>query len=99
MDVKRITVRVSPDLHGRLGELASDRSVSLNTLVVEALETYAEAAAADHEQFPLRQLAALLAPAAEAADLTEEELLSHAREVRRRIWKERYQQATSEATP
>ncbi len=94
MGVTRITIRVSPELHGRLGELAAGRSVSLNTLAVEALEAYAESAAAASGHFPLKQLAALLAPAAEAADLTEEELLGHARRMRRRIWEERYRKAT-----
>lgn len=93
MQVKRITIRVPPELHQQLGRLAADRSVSLNTLAVEALEAYTEALAAGQERFPLRQLGALLAPAAEAADLTEEELLHHARQARRRIWQERYEEA------
>jgi len=93
MEVKRITIRVPPELHRQLGQLASSRSVSLNTLAVEALEAYAEALVADREHLPLRQLSALLAPAAEAADLTEEELLRYARQVRRRIWQERYEKA------
>ncbi len=41
---------------------------------------------------PLPELSALLAPAADADDLTEHELLRHAREVRQRIWQERYEQ-------
>jgi len=93
MEIKRITIRVSPKLHQRLSQLAASRSVSLNTLAVEALEAYAEALAAGQERFPLRQLSALLAPAAEAANLTEEELLHYARQVRRRIWQERYEKA------
>lgn len=91
MQVKRITIRVPPELHQQLNRLASSRSVSLNTLAVEALAAYAEALAAGRERFPLRQLSALLAPAAEAADLTEEELLHYARQIRRRIWQERYE--------
>ena len=93
MQVKRITIRVPPELHRQLGQLASSQSVSLNTLAVAALEAYAESLAADEERFPLRQLGALLAPAAEAADLTEEELLRYARQVRHRIWQERYEKA------
>ena len=93
MQVKRITIRVPPELHRQLGQLASSQSVSLNTLAVAALEAYAESLAADGERFPLRQLGALLAPAAEAADLTEEELLRYARQVRHRIWQERYEKA------
>jgi len=91
MQVKRITIRVPPELHQQLSQLAASRSVSLNALAVEALETYSEALAEDRERFPLRQLGALLAPAAEAAKLTEEELLHYARQVRRRIWQERYE--------
>lgn len=93
IDVKRITLRVPPELHQQLGQLATDRSVSLNTLAVEALAAYAEAMTAGQGRFPLQELSALLAPAAEAADLTEEELLRHARQVRRRIWQERYEKA------
>jgi predicted transcriptional regulator len=93
MQVKRITIRVPPELHQQLSQLAVNRSVSLNTLAVEALEVYSEALAADQERFPLRQLSALLAPAAEAAELTEEELLHYARQIRRRIWQERYEKA------
>ena len=91
MEIKRITIRVPLELHQRLSQLAADRSVSLNTLAVEALEAYTESLAAEQERFPLRQLSALLAPAAEAATLTEEELPGYARQVRRRIWQERYE--------
>ncbi len=93
VNVKRITLRVPPELHQQLGQLAIDRSVSLNTLAVEALAAYAEVMAAGQERFPLQELSALLSPAAEAADLTEEELLRHARQVRQRIWQERYEKA------
>lgn len=85
MEVRRITIRVSPKLHRRLSRLAADRAVSLNMLAVEALEAYTQARAPDQERLPLKPLSALLVPAAEAADLTEEELLRHARQVRRRI--------------
>ena len=91
MQVKRITIRVPPELHRRLRELAADRSVSLNTLAVEALQAYAETHAAGRGRFPLKELSALLAPAAEAAELTEDELLHYVRQVRRRIWEERYE--------
>ena len=91
VDVKRITIRVPPALHRQLHQTAADQSLSLNTLAVRALEAYIEEAAADRERLPLRALSALLIPAAEAAELTEEELLRHARQVRRRIWQERYE--------
>jgi len=97
MDVKRITIRVPPALHRQLHQVASDQSVSLNTLAVRALETYVEESTAPQERLPLRELSAVLVPAAEAAQLTEEELLRHARQVRRRIWQERYEKAVQAA--
>jgi len=93
MSVRRITIRVSSDLHSRLNSLAARQSVSLNTLTVAALERYTQAQAEPAEHLPLQELSAYLAPAAEAADLSEEELLQHARAVRRRIWQERYEQS------
>ena len=93
MEVRRITVRVPPELHKRLSSLARERSVSLNTLASEALEDYVESEVAGQGRLPLKQLSALLAPVAEAASLSEEELLDQAREVRHRIWRERYEQA------
>ena len=93
MDVKRITIRVPPELHQQLRQVAADRLLSLNTLAVRALEAYVEAQTADQQRLPLRELSALLAPAAQAAELTEEDLLHYARQVRRRIWQERYEKA------
>jgi len=98
VDVKRITIRIPPALHRRLHDTAVDQSVSLNTLAVKALEAYVESPTADPDRLPLRELGALLTPVAEAAELTEEELLDHARQVRRRIWKERYEKAVQAAT-
>ncbi len=91
MQIKRITIRVPLELHQQLRQLAARRAVSLNALAVEVLEACTKAASEEREPFPLRELSALLAPAAEAAHLTEEELLRHARQVRRRIWQERYE--------
>ncbi len=98
VDVKRITIRIPPALHRRLHDIAVDQSVSLNTLAVRALEAYVESSTADQGRLPLRELGALLTPAAEAAEFTEEELLDHARQVRRRIWQERYEKAVWAAT-
>ncbi|MCK4314580.1 MAG: toxin-antitoxin system HicB family antitoxin [Anaerolineae bacterium] len=98
VDVKRITIRVPPALHRQLHQTAADQSVSLNTLAVRALETYVEETSADRERLPLRELSALLAPAAEAAELTEAELLHYARQVRRRIWQERYEKTVQSFT-
>jgi predicted transcriptional regulator len=93
MEVKRITIRVPRVLHEQLHKAADESDISLNTLAVRALEAYVEGGPTDRERFPVRELSALLAPAAEAAELTEEELNRHIREVRRRIWQERYENA------
>jgi hypothetical protein len=92
-EVKRITIRVSPALHQQLHQTADEQSVSLNTLVVKALETYVKDSAAGQGRLSLQDLSDLLSPVAEAGGLSEEELLQHARQVRRRIWQERYAQA------
>ncbi|MBN1811348.1 MAG: toxin-antitoxin system HicB family antitoxin [Anaerolineae bacterium] len=97
-EVKRITIRISPALHRRLHQAADVQEMSLNKLAVRALETYVEEPTAGQERLPLRELSALLAPAAEGAELTEEELLQHARQVRRRIWQERYEKAVQAIT-
>jgi predicted transcriptional regulator len=97
-EVKRITLRVAPELHSRLSRLAVDRDISLNTLAINALETYSRAEKEMPQRLPLQELSELLAPAAEAAGLTEDELLRHARAVRKRIWVERYEQAVRAAT-
>jgi predicted transcriptional regulator len=91
IDIKRITIRIPPELHEQLHQVADAQSVSLNTLAVRALEAYVETSPAGQERLPMRELGALLAPAAEAAELTEEELLHHARQVRRQIWQDRYE--------
>lgn len=94
MEVKRVTIRLTPALHRQLRQAATDQSLSLNSLAVQALEDYVQVHAEQQQsRLPLRQLAAFLAPAAEASDITEEELLQHARRVRRRIWQERYEKA------
>lgn len=94
MAFKRITVRVTPELHRRLSRAAARHQVSLNRFVAEALEASIRQEESVAGRARLRELSALLAPAAEASGLTEEELLKHVREVRRRIWKERYEEAT-----
>ena len=91
MEAKRITIRVSPRLHKRLARAANGESVSLNSLAVKALEEYITVHTQKDERLALRELGDLLAPAAEADELTEEELLRHARQVRQRIWQERYE--------
>jgi hypothetical protein len=45
----------------------------------------------ERRRYPLKELSDLLAPAAQAKGLTEEELMRHVKEARRRIWQERYQ--------
>lgn len=90
MSVKRITIRVSPTLHRQVLQAAAERTLSLNQFVVEALEAYLRQQASRKSPWPLQELSALLAPAAEAQGLTEEDLLTHLKEIRRRIWEERY---------
>ena len=48
------------------------------------------------ERLPLQELAEILTPAAEAAGLTEEELLAYAHQARRRLWRERYEHAVQD---
>ena len=89
--VKRITIRVHPDLHQQLTQISSEQAKSLNTLAIEALELYAAQMGKKNAPFPLQALSELLAPAAEGEGLTENELLAYARTVRRRIWQDRYE--------
>ena len=97
MAIKRITVRVPRELHEQVSDVAARHRVSLNRFVVEALEAHVRDRDNETGQWPLRELSSLLAPAAEAGELTEEELVRHVREVRRRIWKERYEAAARAA--
>jgi hypothetical protein len=90
---KRITVRIPPKLHKRVAQAARLRQVSLNQFVAEALEASTRHQESAGGPWKLRELGALLTPAAEARGLTEAELLRHARQVRRAIWTERYQEA------
>ena len=99
MTVKRITVRVSPELPEQVSQAAERYQVSLNQFVVQALEVSLQRREAEAGRWPMRELSALLSPAAEASGLTEEELLRHMRQVRRRIWEERYQVATRVKEP
>jgi len=94
MSVKRITIRVSPALHQQLVRISAEQEMSLNTLAVEALESYA----AQEGRIPLQKLSDILAPAAEAGNIGEEELLKHARAVRQRIWRERYEKSVHALT-
>ena len=41
----------------------------------------------------------MLAPAAEVQGLTEEHLLTHLKEARRRVWEERYRQTVQQVQP
>lgn len=96
-DLRRITLRVPSKLHRTLTQVAGERNVSLNTLAIEALERYV---VQERGRFPLKELSDLLAPAAQAKGLTEEELMRHVKEARRCIWQERYREmveATREA--
>lgn len=96
MSVKRITIRVSSTLHRQVLEVAAKRTLSLNQFVVDALEAYLRQQDSPKSLWPLQELSTLLAPAAEAQGLTEEYLLTHLKEVRRRIWEERYRQTVQQ---
>jgi len=96
-NIRRITLRVPSQLHQALTQAAAERDVSLNHLAVETLELYLvqekELALSEAKgQFPLKELSGLLAPAAQARGLTEEEMMRHVKEARRRIWYERYRE-------
>jgi len=93
-NIRRITLRVPSQLHREFSQAASERYLSLNQLAVQALETYL---VQEKGRFPLKELSDMLAPAAQAKGLTEEELMRHVREARRRIWQERYHQAVEAA--
>jgi uncharacterized protein (DUF1778 family) len=93
-DLRRITLRISPQLHQNLTQAAQSQNKSLNHLAIEALEEYL---LQEQERLPLKELSQLLVPAAQAAGLDEETLTRHVKEARRRIWHERYQQMTESA--
>lgn len=78
-NIRRITLRVSSELHQELTEAAAERDISLNHLAVEALTRYL---VQEEERFPLKELSDLLAPAAQAKGLSEEEMMRHVKEVR-----------------
>ncbi|MBC8446171.1 MAG: toxin-antitoxin system HicB family antitoxin [Chloroflexi bacterium] len=88
-NIRRITLRVPSRLHQDLTKTAAEREVSVNRLAVEALERYL---IQENDRFPLQELSDLLAPAAQAKGLTEEEVMRHVKEARRRIWQERYRE-------
>ena len=90
MLAKRMTIRLSSKLHSQLVHVAKHEDRSLNTIALEALEAYAEKQEAQEGRLPLGELSALLAPAAISEGIEEVELLEYARDVRERIWKERY---------
>ena len=90
MLAKRMTIRLSSKLHSQLVHVAKHEDKSLNTIAIDALEIYAEKQEAKEGRLPLDELSTLLAPAALSAGIEEAELLEHVRDVRQRIWKERY---------
>ena len=93
---RRMTIRVPRQLHRALSRVAEKSDVSLNQLAVAAFEEYLNSQAAQGK-FPLEELSALLAPAAQARHLRESELLDHVKEARRHIWEERYRPAVERA--
>lgn len=88
-ELRRMTLRVPDQLHEALAQVADEREVSLNQLAVEALAHFLV-----HERgrYPLKELSALLSPAARSKKLDERALIGRVKEARRRIWRERYQE-------
>ena len=93
--IRRVTIRVPSQLHRALSRVASASDVSLNRLAGDAFEEYLSSQAAQGK-FPLEELSALLAPAARAKNLHENDVARHIKEARRHIWKERYQPAIAQ---
>jgi HicB-like protein involved in pilus formation len=96
MSVKRVTIRVSPNLHRQVAQTAAEHALSLNEFIVKALEAYLQQLDAPKSPWPLPDLSALLTPAAETQGITEDDVLTHLRETRRRIWEERYRQTVQQ---
>ena len=95
-NIRRITLRVPSQLHQALTQVAVEQDVSLDHLAVEALKLYL---VQERGRFPLKELSDLLAPAAQAKGLTEEEMMRHVKEARRRIWQERYREMVVRLRP
>lgn len=93
---RRITLRVSASLHQALSAAAAQRKESLNSLAIAALNKYL---IHEQERFPLQEMSNLLAPAAEAKGLQEEDVMRHIKETRRRIWQERYAEMIGSSEP
>jgi len=86
-----LTVRLVPEDLGRLRELAEELGVGpavlARILIRQGLKSLSRPA---QTRFPLRELSELLAPAARAQGLSEEELLEEIKAVRRELYEERY---------
>ncbi len=86
-----LTVRLVPEDLEQLRELAEELGVGpavlARILIRQGLKSLSSTSQA---RFPLKELSELLAPAAQAEGLTEEELLEEVRAVRRKIYEERY---------
>lgn len=96
MDGRRLTLRIPGRLLDELHQAAVKQAVLLNSLASQALESYVQARRQKRSRLSLRELSELLAPAAEADEIGEEERLRHARDVRRRIWQERHRRLVRE---
>lgn len=86
-----LTVRLVPEDLGRLRELAEELGVGpavlARILIRQGLKSLSSTSQA---RFPLKELSELLAPAAQAQGLSEEELMEEVKAVRRELYKERY---------
>lgn len=86
-----LTVRLIPEDLERLRKLAEELGVGpavlARILIRQGLKSLSSTSQA---RFPLKELSALLAPAAQAQGLSEEELLEEVKAVRRELYEERY---------
>jgi len=90
-----LTVRLIPEDLERLRELAEELGVGptvlARILIRQGLKNLSlSGTRAKAKMLPLRELSELLAPAAQAQGLTEEELMEEVRAIRRELYKERY---------
>lgn len=89
-----LTVRLVPEDLERLREVAEELGIGpavlARILIRQGLKSLSYSSSQAQRRFPLRELSELLAPAAQAQGLSEEELMEEVKAVRRELYKERY---------
>ena len=96
---KVLSVRLNDDDEARLAELAADLdvgpSVLARMLIHSSLASLEDLQALrEHGRFPLSLLSEILAPAAQADRVSEEDLNAAVTDARRRLWDERYAESS-----